>query len=138
MIKSKIVSIPEKMEKFYGKGTMLHPVPNDIEALIKKIPRGKVLSIDMLAKRLANDHGTDVTCPMRTGNAIKKISKRYSAENLDRDLPFWRVIRKDNLVVKTDNYEFWATQLEEEGFELSYTKAQAIKVMVDEKDLFTL
>uniref|UniRef100_UPI003F5CE552 hypothetical protein n=1 Tax=Maribacter litoralis TaxID=2059726 RepID=UPI003F5CE552 len=78
MTKSKIVDIPTKMEKFYGKGKMLHPSVEEIEELVKTIPKGFVATIDALAKRLATDFGTDVTCPMRTGNGIKKIAERYS------------------------------------------------------------
>ena len=67
-MKSNIVSIPVKMEKFYGKGTMLHPSLDEIENLVNLIPKGKITTIDILCKRLAKDAGTNVTCPMRTGN----------------------------------------------------------------------
>ena len=133
---SKIVSIPEKMEKFYGKGKMLHPSIEDIENLIKTIPKGKVSTIEALGKRLAKDYETDVTCPMRAGNSIKKISRRYSNENIDYKVPFWRVIRTDKCIVKTDNYEFWASKVEDEGFQLSFAKSGLIKVIVTEENMF--
>ena len=34
----KKVAIPEKMQKFYGTGTMLHPDKEVVAALIKEIP----------------------------------------------------------------------------------------------------
>jgi len=137
MKSSKIVSIPEKMEKFYGKGTMLHPSVNDIEILIKKIPKGYVTTIDTLTKRLSKDFNTDVACPMRTGNAIKKISERYSNDNIDYKVPFWRVIRTNKMVVKSNNFEFWAIQLEAEGFKLDFTKKNDIKITADSNHIFT-
>jgi len=109
MTNSRIVTIPVKMEKFYGKGKMLHPSMEEVEELIKIIPKGFLATIDSLSKRLAKDSGTDVACPMRTGNAIKKISERYSNDNIDFKLPFWRVIRSNKQVVKTKNFEFWAS-----------------------------
>ena len=137
MSASKIVDIPSKMEKFYGKGTMLHPSIEEVEALVKMIPKGFVVTIDAIAKQLAKEANTDVTCPMRTGNAIKKISERYSNDNINFDVPFWRVIRSNKMVVKTKNYEFWATVIEKEGFTLSFPKANEIKVEVnDDKVLF--
>ncbi len=136
MTKSKIVDIPIKMEKFYGKGKMLHPSVEEIEELVKTIPKGSVATIDALAKRLAIDFGTNVTCPMRTGNAIKKIAERYSTEKVDFKIPFWRVIRSDKLVVKSKNYEFWASQIEDEGFKLLFTKSGSIKLDVDSSRMF--
>lgn len=136
MTKSKIVAIPTKMEKFYGKGKMLHPSVEVIEELIKTIPKGKVATIDSLAKRLAKDYDTGVTCPMRTGNAIKKIAERYSNNNIDFQIPFWRIIRSDKLVIKFKNFEYWASQIEDEGFKLLYKKSGSIKVDVDSSRMF--
>ena len=133
---NKIVDIPIKMEKFYGKGTMLHPSITAVEELIKMIPLGYLSTIDSLAKRLAKDFGTHVTCPMRTGNAIKKISEGHSIHTIDSQIPFWRVIRSDKQVVKTKNFEFWASKIEDEGFTLLFTKSGAIKVDIDSSRMF--
>lgn len=128
MSQSKIVNVPEKMEKYYGKGTMLHPAPEEIEELIKTIPLGKMTTIDTLCKKLAHDFGTDITCPMRTGNALKKIAESNLDGNANEDLPFWRVVRTDQLMIKSKEYETWAPKIEDEGFDLNLTKAGAIKV----------
>ncbi len=137
MVKSKIVDIPAKMEKFFGKGSMLHPSINEVEALIRLIPRGSVTTIDLITKRLSEDFKTDVTCPMRTGNAIKKIAERYSSNTIDFKIPFWRVIRSNKLIINSKSFEFAAFKIKDEGFELIYTKSDAIKVDVDAARLFT-
>ncbi len=136
MTKSKIVDIPTKMEKFYGKGTMLHPSEEDVEELVKIIPQGYVATIDVLSKRMAKDFYTDVTCPMRVGNAIKKIAERYSNDNIDYQIPFWRVIRSNKLIIKSNNFEFSASQIEDEGFKLLFTKSGSIKLEVDSSKMF--
>ncbi|WP_298503476.1 MGMT family protein [uncultured Maribacter sp.] len=136
MTKCKIIDIPTKMEKFYGKGKMLHPSIEEIEELVKTIPKGFVATIDALAKRLAKDFGTDVTCPMRTGNAIKKISERYSNDNIDLKTPFWRVIRSDKMIIKSKNFDFCASKIEDEGFKLLFTKSGAIKLDVNGNRMF--
>lgn len=132
----KIVDIPVKMEKFYGKGKMLHPCVEEIESLIKMIPKGALTTIDALAKRMAKDSGADVTCPMRTGNTIKKIAERYSNDNLDIEIPFWRVIRSNRMLIKTKNIAFYASLIEDEGFKLCFTKNDTIKVEVDPSNMF--
>jgi len=135
MSKSKIVSIPVKMEKYYGKGSMLHPASEDIEALIQTIPIGKIATIETLCQKLSNDFGTNVTCPMRTGNAIKKIAENYFSNQNDNIIPFWRVIRKDSMLIKSKVYEFCASRIEDEGFHLSYSKSGAIKVHFDSEEV---
>ena len=136
MTKSKIVDIPSKMEKFYGKGKMLHPSIEEIENLIKTIPICSVATIDALAKRLSTDFGTNVTCPMRTGNAIKKIAERYSNDNVDHKIPFWRVIRSNKMVIKSKNFELWASKIEDEGFKLLFPKPGSIKLDIDSNKMF--
>lgn len=132
MIVPKIVSVPEKMQKFYGNVQMLHPEMAMVIELVERIPSGKVITIDTLAKQLAETYGADVTCPMRTGNLLKKLSKT------DSKIPFWRVIRKDHMMVKLDNYEHWATVLEKEGLSLEFTNSNHIKIQVAENQFFQL
>jgi|GEM_PF-1730038 len=138
MKKPKVVPVPEKMEKYFGKGNMLHPDLEMIEELIVLIPKGKVATIDSIAKKLAADYNTDVTCPLRTGNNLKKISKMYAMDGSSNiSIPFWRVLRTDKKMIKLDNYEFWATQLENEGLELEYTKSNEIKIKLTQDQLFS-
>ncbi len=137
MQKSKIIDIPTKMEKFFGKGTMLHPALSEIEELISLIPKNKITTINHLASYLAKIHETNVTCPMRTGNSIKKIANRYTLENVDDNLPFWRVLRSNKMIIKSANYEQWATLIEDEGFELSFVKSGNIKVNLDSNSVFS-
>ena len=136
MNKSKIVDIPSKMEKYYGKGKMLHPSIEVVENALQFIPQGKITTIDLVCKKLAQDFGTNVTCPMRTGNNLKKIALKYSDETIDNNFPFWRVIRTDKMMIKFKNYEFWASKLEDEGFILSFTKSGNIKVVFQSDNLF--
>lgn len=129
MIKPKLVPIPEKMQKFYGKGLMLHPKSTMVIEVVENIPRGKVMTIHELTKQLAKTYGADVTCPMRTGNLLKKLALT------EAKIPFWRVVKKDHTMIKFDNYGHWATILEQEGFELEFTKSSQLKIVVSANQL---
>lgn len=137
MKQAKIVDIPFKMEKFFGKGKMLHPTIEAVEALIETIPKGSVATINSITKRLSKDFQTDVTCPLRTGNAIKKIAAREMDDNFDQQIPYWRVITSNKLIIKSKKQEFAASQIQNEGFELTFTKAGSIQVDVDNDKIFT-
>src|SRR2546421_9224158 len=93
----KIVKIPPKMSRF-GSGTMLIPTPKLIDAMIRQVPKGKLVTVSELRRKLARDFRTDVTCPLTTG-----IFVRIAAEAAEEDrangkrqiAPYWRGIKND-------------------------------------------
>lgn len=95
---SKIVEIPPRMAKRLGTGTMLIPKPLDVDALIRKTRKGKLITVSEIRSRLARDNKVDVACPLTTGIFI-----RIAAEAAEEELrngrkqvtPYWRVIRDD-------------------------------------------
>jgi hypothetical protein len=94
----KIVDIPRKMVKRFGMGKMLIPRPLDVDALIRKVEKGKLVTQAQIRERLARDSGVDVTCPITTGIFIWIAAE--AAEEDFRDgkklvTPYWRVIKKD-------------------------------------------
>ena len=130
----KKVPIPEKMQKFYGTGTMLHPDEEMVEALIKEIPVGKVATIDSLCQRLARDNDTDVTCPMRTSHLVKAATENALGA---RDVPYWRVIRKNHLLINSSLTMVCAANLEREGLRIGKNSKGEFKVQNAEDLLFT-
>src|SRR5437899_2853525 len=62
----KLVPVPPKMSRF-GKGMMLIPTPKLVDSLIRRVPRGKLITVGMIRKKLAAEYGADVTCPLTTG-----------------------------------------------------------------------
>jgi alkylated DNA nucleotide flippase Atl1 len=100
---ARVVPIPPRMQKQHGKGTMLIPKPLDVDAAIRKVPRGKIVTLTQLREKLARDAGADVTCPM-----VASISVRIAAEAACEDMkagkprvtPFWRVVRDDGRLLE--------------------------------------
>jgi len=94
----KIVDIPPKMVKRLGTGKMLIPKPLDVDTLIRKVEKGRLVTQNQIREQLAKDFGADVTCPITTGIFI-----RIAAEAAEEDLrsrskgitPYWRVIKSD-------------------------------------------
>ena len=93
----KVVQIPPKMSRF-GQGTMLIPTPMLVDELIRKVPKGKLITGSELRRKLASDFATNVTCPLTTG-----IFVRIAAEAAEEDrtngkrrlTPYWRVVKDD-------------------------------------------
>ena len=95
---SKIVEIPSFWSKRLGTGVMLIPKPLDVDALIRKTKKGKLVTVSEIRSRLARDNKVEVACPLTTGIFI-----RIAAETAEEDrkngrkqiTPYWRVIRDD-------------------------------------------
>ena len=49
----KIKIIPKNLEKKWGKGKFVLPSPLEVNALMKKVPKGKLTTINELRKKLA-------------------------------------------------------------------------------------
>ena len=128
----KKVPIPEKMQKFYGSGTMLHPDQEMVENMIKAIPVGKVATIDSLCQKLAQDQDVEVTCPMRTSNLVKTVMKTST----DPAIPYWRIIRKNNLLINSPFTPQCAELLEKEGVQVNQNSKGEFKVNFTENQSF--
>jgi hypothetical protein len=95
---AKIVAIPPRMQARFGKGKMVIPKPLDVDALIWRVPRGKMTTVLQLREELAKRSRVDVACPLCTG-----IFVRIAAEAAEEErragkkviTPYWRVISSE-------------------------------------------
>jgi len=94
----KVVDIPPKMQRKLGAGTLLIPSPRDVEAVIRGIPRGEVMTVGMIRERLAAKYATTSACPLVTGIFVR-ISAEAAEEDASRGkmaiTPYWRVVKND-------------------------------------------
>ena len=92
---------PKDLTK-YGKGGFVIPAPLEVDALMKKLPKGKLTSINELRTALAKKHKTDFTCPITTG--IFSWIAAYAAVELaqqgrKRITPYWRTLKSDGQII---------------------------------------
>jgi alkylated DNA nucleotide flippase Atl1 len=101
---ARVVPIPPRMQKQHGKGTMLIPKPLDVDAVIRKVPRGKVVTLTQLREKLARSAGANITCPMVAGMFVRIVAE-VAAEDIragkSRVAPYWRVVRDDGRLLET-------------------------------------
>jgi len=99
---------------------MLIPKPLDVDALVRRIHKGKLATVDQIRERLASDFGADLTCPLTTG-----IFLRIAAEAAEEDAsrgeseitPYWRVVKGDGSLNEKlpGGLEAQAKRLRDEG-----------------------
>ncbi len=87
--------IPEMWHKRFGEGTMLIPRPLDLDALIRRVRKGKLVTQAQLREQLAADAGATATCPITTGIFLRIVAEAAEedlAAGKKRVTPYWRVV----------------------------------------------
>ena len=93
----KLVQVPPKMARF-GKGMMLIPTPKLVDAVVRQVPRGRLVTVSEIRRKLAADFSADVACPLTTGIFIRIVAEAAEedrASGRKRVAPYWRVIKDD-------------------------------------------
>jgi hypothetical protein len=92
----KIGEATGKLTKRWGEGRFVIPAPREVDALMKQVPRGRVVTIKELRAALARKHKTDFTCPITTGIfswIAAYAAAEDEAEGKKRVTPFWRTLK---------------------------------------------
>jgi hypothetical protein len=92
----KVARVEGKLSTRWGTGIMVIAAPREVDALMKRIPRGKVTTINELRAALAKKHKADFACPITTG-IFSWIAAHAAAEDLaagrKRITPYWRTLK---------------------------------------------
>jgi len=92
----RVVEINERMSKRWGTGTVVIPAPKEVDEIMRRVPEGKLITINEIRSKLAEKHGATIGCPITTG--IFAWVAAYAAEE-DRaegkkDItPYWRTLK---------------------------------------------
>ncbi|HEY3898686.1 MAG TPA: MGMT family protein [Chthoniobacter sp.] len=77
-------------------GTMVIPAPLEVDELMRRVPRGKITTIDDLRAALAAKHQVDVACPITTGIFAWMAAQAAdeAASNGETEItPYWRTLK---------------------------------------------
>jgi alkylated DNA nucleotide flippase Atl1 len=98
----RVQTIPDRLKARWGEGTFVIPAPNEVDELMRRVPKGKVTTINHLRAAIAKKHGATVGCPMTTGifawiaaNAAEEIA---AAKPNARVTPYWRTLKTGGLL----------------------------------------
>jgi alkylated DNA nucleotide flippase Atl1 len=80
----------------YGGTTLAIPAPREVDALIRKVPRGKLATTDELRAAVARQHGAEAGCPITTGIfswIAAQAADEAAGEGLADITPYWRILK---------------------------------------------
>jgi len=92
----KVEKITEKMSKRWGTGTVVIPAPLEVDALMKKVPEGKLVTVNGLREALAKKHKASIGCPMTTGIfawVAANAAEEQRQSGVEDITPYWRTLK---------------------------------------------
>jgi len=98
---AELTDMPPSWVARYGVGKLLIPAPPDLEALIRHVKPGQVVTLGMLRATLANKAGAVATCPLTTGIFLRMIGEASEEDRAagSEVTPYWRVVRDDGRLI---------------------------------------
>jgi alkylated DNA nucleotide flippase Atl1 len=113
-----------RMTRRWGEGTMVIPAPQDVDKLMKQVPKGKLITVNELRAALAARHRVTFACPMTTGIfawIAAHAANEAEAAGAKRITPYWRTLKtKGELNPKyPGGIENMARRLKAEGHKIA-------------------
>jgi len=126
----KIESIPKTMEKFFGcSGKMVKPSLDSVKKIVKKVRKGKLVTLEQIREKLARDFKVQTACPASTTKALQLLSKE------ERPVSYWRVVKKNGALLAKfpSGVKGHASLLQKEGLEIDFSKKNPVVVDYEAK-----
>jgi len=93
-----VAPVTGAMSRRWGEGTMVIAAPREVDAIMKTVRKGRLLTIDEIRKQLAAKHRADFACPMTTGIfawIAAHAANEAEEEGAKRVTPYWRTLKSN-------------------------------------------
>ena len=88
--------ISGKMTRRWGRGTMVVPAPLEVDAIMRRVPKGKLITINEIRAALAKKHSVNICCPITTGIfawIAANAAEESAADGKKNITPYWRTLK---------------------------------------------
>ena len=97
----RVEKITEKMSTRWGTGTVVIPAPIEVDELMRKVPEGKLITINDIRTALAKKHKATIGCPITTGifASIAAHAAEERKQNGQKNItPYWRTLKVGGVI----------------------------------------
>lgn len=97
----RVEEIDQSKSKRWGAGTFVIPAPIEVDRIMRKVPKGKVITINEIRAILAKRHGATIGCPITTGIFAwisAHAAEEDAAEGKKRITPYWRTLKSTGVL----------------------------------------
>ncbi|OIN97289.1 hypothetical protein AUJ66_03840 [Candidatus Desantisbacteria bacterium CG1_02_38_46] len=128
----KVEKITKKMSGRWGTkegNTVVIPAPTEVDEIMKKVPKGKIITINRIREVLARKHNATIGCPITTGIFARiAAGAAGDAERAgEKDItPYWRTLKSGGDLNEKypGGVQRQARRLQEEGLEIEPGKGK--------------
>jgi len=92
----KVEKITEKMSKRWGTGTVVIPAPMEVDEIMRRVPQGRLTTINEIRAALAKKHGATIGCPITTGIfawIAANAADEQKQQGVKETTPYWRTLK---------------------------------------------
>lgn len=92
----RVVSVREKVSRKWSSGSVVIPAPMEIDGMMRKVPRGRLTTINEIRAALAARHKATMCCPITAGLfawIAAHASHEATAAGRKRVTPYWRTLK---------------------------------------------
>jgi hypothetical protein len=98
----KTLNISDRLKAKLGRGKFVIPAPAEVDELMRRVPKGKLTTINHVRMALAKKHDTTTACPMTTGIfawiAANAAEETLADNKKSRITPYWRTLKTGGLL----------------------------------------
>jgi hypothetical protein len=92
----KVARIEGALSRRWGSGTFVIPAPREVDAAMRKVPKGRLVTTNEIRTHLARKHRATIACPLTTGIfawIAAHAADEAAAEGAKRITPYWRTLK---------------------------------------------
>lgn len=97
----RVVPIEGRLSKKWGTGTCVIPSPKEVNQLMRKVPKGKIVTINHMRETLAKKHKATIGCPITTGifaRIAAGAAEEEAKEGKKNITPYWRTLKQGGVI----------------------------------------
>jgi hypothetical protein len=92
----KVVTVKENAKKHWQGNTMAIPSPIEVNEIMARVPKGKLITVQEIRKISAQKHHADIGCPLTCGLfswIVAHAAEEEAAEGKKKVTPYWRTLK---------------------------------------------
>ena len=97
----RVEKIDEKKSKRWGTGTFVIPAPIEVDAIMAKVPKGKLITINEIRQIVAKKHNATIGCPITCGIfswIAANAADEAETAGKKRITPYWRTLKTGGIL----------------------------------------
>jgi alkylated DNA nucleotide flippase Atl1 len=97
----RIVKLDARLRKLWKAETCVIPAPREVDAIMRRVPRGRLITINQIREAMARKHGAEIGCPICTGifaRVAAGAAAEDAAEGKKLITPYWRTLKEGGVI----------------------------------------